>query len=76
MWIANWSSIMHWKVCYRLIDFSTICLYPALTPGIFLWPLSILLQVSSFDRSVCPESIGILEYQLISQPSDTTQGSA
>ena len=26
--------------------------------------------------SVYPESLGILEYQLISQPSDTTQSSA
>ena len=48
MWIANWSSIIHWKVCYRLIDFSNICLYPALTPGIFS-AASILLQVSSFE---------------------------
>lgn len=26
--------------------------------------------------SVCPEGFGMLGYQLISQPSDTTQGSA
>ena len=35
MWIINWSSIIHWKVCYHLIDFSNICLYPDLMPGFF-----------------------------------------
>ena len=35
MWITNWSSIIHWKVCYRLIGFSNICLYSDFMPGFF-----------------------------------------